>query len=179
MATDRRIERTQASLRHAMVQLIIEQGFEATTVSQITERANVGRSTFYAHFADKEDLLQGSLEHVRGFLEEATAAVESQRERDVHPALAFCLPMLEHAVQMRALFVAMVGRRGGDILQDLVHDIWADIVRANWDQSDELAVQAIAGAFGATLHWWLIKAPELEPVEVDRRFRAVLGGVFG
>jgi len=45
-----------------MVSLIREQGFEALTVQHIIDRANVGRSTFYAHFKSKEDLLTGSVE---------------------------------------------------------------------------------------------------------------------
>src|SRR5260221_1390145 len=48
---DRRIQRTRELLRSAMVSLIREQGFEALTVQHIIDRANVGRSTFYAHFS--------------------------------------------------------------------------------------------------------------------------------
>jgi transposase-like protein len=59
--SDRRVQRSKRALREALVQLMIEKGYEETTVADIAERADVGRSTFYTHYADKEDLLQGSL----------------------------------------------------------------------------------------------------------------------
>lgn len=174
--SDRRVLRTQDTLRRALVELILERGFESITVSDITERANVGRSTFYAHYADKDDLLQGSLEMLRGMLEARIAAAKAEQRRNVHPALFFSLPMLEHAAEQRALFMAMLGRKGGQLLQELIHDIWADLVRKHWEEADELAVQAIAGGFGSVVHWWMTRAPELSPADVDTRFRAVVEG---
>lgn len=170
---DRRIRRTQEALRRALFELILDRGFEAVTVSEIAERADVGRSTFYKHYADKEDLLQGAMEGLKLHLE---ARVEAARGRSAggHPALAFCLPMLEHAAAHKELFGAMSGRRGGVLVQDFAHDIWVGLIRANWKNADELAVQAIAGAFGSAISWWLFKAPALTPFEVEQRFRAFI-----
>jgi AcrR family transcriptional regulator len=55
--TDRRIQRTRQSLRTALLALIKEKGYDAISIEDITERANVGRATFYLHYKDKEDLL--------------------------------------------------------------------------------------------------------------------------
>src|SRR5512134_2049542 len=55
--TDRRIQRTRQSLRAALLELIKEKGYDAISTEEITERANVGRATFYLHYKDKEDLL--------------------------------------------------------------------------------------------------------------------------
>jgi len=55
MKNDRRVERTQQLLRAALLSLIEEKGFEALTVQDIIDRANVGRATFYSHFDNKED----------------------------------------------------------------------------------------------------------------------------
>ena len=71
---DRRARRSQQALLDALVQLMIEKGFEQTTIADIAERANVGRSTFYAHFADKEALLRQSLQGLRAYLTEAGAS---------------------------------------------------------------------------------------------------------
>lgn len=59
---DRRVTRTRVALRHSLIQLIQEKHFDEITVQDIIDRANVGRSTFYAHFRDKEDLLIGDWE---------------------------------------------------------------------------------------------------------------------
>ena len=104
---DRRVRRTQHALRTALIELTLEKGFEAVTILEITERADVGRSTFYAHFADKEDLLQDSIEMLHRHLEERIRARDTRLNGEVHPALAFCLPMLEHILDARELFDAI------------------------------------------------------------------------
>ena len=55
--TDRRARRTRNALRSAFVALVLERGYDRLTVEDITERADVARPTFYAHYAHKEDLL--------------------------------------------------------------------------------------------------------------------------
>src|ERR1051325_4609296 len=54
---DRRARRTRRSLSKALIELILEKRYDAITVQNVIDRADVGRSTFYAHFRDKEDLL--------------------------------------------------------------------------------------------------------------------------
>ena len=61
---DRRIEKTQSLLREALVSLIHEKPYDAIAITEILERANVGRSTFYAHFHDKDDLLTSGIHHM-------------------------------------------------------------------------------------------------------------------
>lgn len=60
---DRRIARTRAALKQAFRDLIKEKGYEAVTVEEITERANLGRTTFYLHYRDKEDLFLEDFEN--------------------------------------------------------------------------------------------------------------------
>ena len=50
---DRRIQRTRQLLDDALIELILEKGYDKITVQNIVDQANVGRSTFYAHFLDK------------------------------------------------------------------------------------------------------------------------------
>lgn len=65
---DRRSTRTQRSLSEALVELIKEKRFDEITVQNVIDRADVGRSTFYSHFRDKEDLFQQDWERfLEGF----------------------------------------------------------------------------------------------------------------
>ena len=64
MTEDRRIARTHRLLQEALISLMGERGYDILTVQDIIDRADVGRSTFYAHFKDKEDLLMASLDPV-------------------------------------------------------------------------------------------------------------------
>ena len=58
---DRRIGKTRKALKEALTDLILERGYEAVTVQEVISRADVGRSTFYAHFVDKDALLMAIL----------------------------------------------------------------------------------------------------------------------
>ncbi len=58
---DRRIQRTQQLLRDALMALIVERGYEAITIQDIADFANVSRTTFYLHYRDKEELLVTSM----------------------------------------------------------------------------------------------------------------------
>jgi AcrR family transcriptional regulator len=58
---DRRPERTRQALVRALVQLILERGFESLTVDDLVERANVGRSTLYVHFGGLDGVLKQAL----------------------------------------------------------------------------------------------------------------------
>lgn len=55
---DRRIQRTRQLLKQASIEVMQKKGFPATSIQEITERANVNRGTFYDHFADKYALLE-------------------------------------------------------------------------------------------------------------------------
>ena len=56
MKTDRRVQRTRELLQKALIELISESGYDAITIQDIVDRANVGRTTFYLHYNSKDDL---------------------------------------------------------------------------------------------------------------------------
>ena len=62
---DRRIIRTRGVLQHALTSLILKKGYEAITIQDICDEANVGRSTFYAHYTSKDDLKRSGFERLR------------------------------------------------------------------------------------------------------------------
>src|SRR5258708_17051916 len=102
-------------LQQAHLSLILEKGYEATTVEDICDAANVGRSTFYAHYTSKDDLRRSGLEHLRKQLvdrqKEALATPGDIKDR----SLGFSLTMFEHAKDHIDLYRALIGGRGGAI----------------------------------------------------------------
>ncbi|MBN9382100.1 MAG: TetR/AcrR family transcriptional regulator [Chitinophagaceae bacterium] len=60
-AGDRRTLKTKRALAEAFRQLLLEKGYDAITIQDIIDRADVGRSTFYAHYEGKEQLLIGNI----------------------------------------------------------------------------------------------------------------------
>ena len=178
---DRRVARTRALLQKAHLSLILEKGFEAITVDDICDAANVGRSTFYAHYTSKDDLRRSGLEHLRKEL------VDRQKQALATPgdigdrSLGFSLTMFEHARDHIDLYKALVGGRGGAIALGTIRQILSDLVRnelaATVDKTSadviprELVVQYIVGAFMAVMTWWLDGGAKLPPRRVDAMFR--------
>ena len=180
---DRRVQRTRRLLQDALNAMMIEKGYEATTVQDIIDRANVGRSTFYAHFADKETLLTSRLEDLRSFLaqqqrEARAARGNGPRSRD----LAFSLPMLRHARDHLQLYGAIIGRESGAFVLKRIHRTIAELAYDDLKAlgfkgaaaQRDLAAEYVAGAFMAVLTWWLDRGAKLPPEEVDLVFRRLV-----
>jgi AcrR family transcriptional regulator len=178
---DRRIQRTRLMLRSAMTSLIREKGFEALTVQDIIDRANVGRSTFYTHFKSKEDLLTGSVEMMRStlrkFQRQARGGSASARER----MFAFAHELFAHAEQHRDVFAAMAGKRSGTVFQQHLHRMLAELVREDVDSTAsrrkrdavhvQAAVQFVAGGLLGLLVSWQDDLPQVSVVDLDALFR--------
>lgn len=181
---DRRVARTRAALQKAHVSLILKKSYEAVSVEDICEAANVGRSTFYAHFTSKDDLRRSGLEHLRKQL------VDQQRETFSAPgnirdrSFGFSSIMFEHARDHIDLYRALVGGRGGAIALGTIRGILSDLVRAELAAvagrnsaeviPREFVVQYVVGAYMAVLTWWLDKGAKLAPERVDAMFRRLL-----
>ena len=80
---DRRTRKTRRALILAMSELLESRRFNNITVQEIIDRANVGRSTFYAHFETKEDLLNALIEDIFAMLEDG---IRVSDDRDPTPA---------------------------------------------------------------------------------------------
>src|SRR5258708_20073676 len=96
-AIDRRITRTRGMLEHALTSLILKKGYEAITIQDICDEANVGRSTFYAHYTSKDDLKRNSFEHLRKELVDRQNEAQAASAEIKDPSLGFSLTIFEHA----------------------------------------------------------------------------------
>src|SRR5216684_8208937 len=94
---DRRILRTRATLQHALTSLILKKGYEAITIQDICDEANVGRSTFYAHYTSKDDLKRRGFEHLHKELVERQRDAQAAAGDISDRSLSFSLTMFEHA----------------------------------------------------------------------------------
>ena len=176
---DRRVARTRAGLQHALIALIVRKGYDAITVEDICEEANVGRSTFYLHYASKDALKRSGLEHLRNELIEHRKSALAETA-GTNGFLGFSLALFEHASSHIELHRALVGSRGGGVTHDQIREILADLVRtdlaaAKEDDAraipSELVVQFTVGACMAVLSWWLDRGAKPSPREVDAMFR--------
>ncbi len=75
--TDRRVLRTKRMIRDALTELMEKKGFERITVSDITEKADINRGTFYLHYRDKYDLLEQSEDELIRDIEKISLAAQN------------------------------------------------------------------------------------------------------
>ena len=108
---NRRIRRTHRSLHSALMSLILEKNYDAITVQQILDRADVGRSTFYAHFDGKDELLLSGADDLRNALD---AVLQGERlSRKGHDVvIGFSGAMFEHAHEHRNVYYALLPTQG-------------------------------------------------------------------
>jgi AcrR family transcriptional regulator len=175
---DRRVQRTRRALRDALTALILERGWEGFSVQDVCDRADVGRSTFYTHFADKEELVGGALEDLGKALR-AQLAGSGQAG-----PLPFSRGLIEHAHEQRRLFLAIVGKKSGHVVQRRFRELVLSLVRedlagvlASGPRRDAV-VAFVAGAFFELLTWSLEAKSAIAPAEVDALFHELVDPVL-
>ena len=170
-AIDRRAARTRSTLHEALRSLVLKKDYEAITITEICGAANIARSTFYSHFAGKDDLKRSGLENIRSVL----ADRQAEQGEAGSAKFAFSLAMFEHARDHMGQYRALAGGHGGAVALGKIREIVSDRVRAELgtsaDAPRELVVQYIVGAYMAVLVWWLEGGARLPAERVDAMFR--------
>jgi AcrR family transcriptional regulator len=176
---DPRVARTRDRLGDAVIALLLENPFDSITVQDVLDRAGVGRSTFYAHFKDKDDVLISEVDDF--FADVATQLASSGEQSDrVVPARE----LLHHLRGARPLLAAFAA-------SGRIHDMWetaqahfahgiaqrlATLPRAAGLEASERAARAsaVAGSFIALIRWWLDHDCAETPEAMDALFHRMV-----
>lgn len=168
---DRRSQRTQHLVGEAFVQLLKEKGYSAITVSDIIERANIGRSTFYSHYRDKDDLFVAQLNRV---IEVLSQHMPDQREIPFFPSLG----LFRHVGEEYELYKAIVWTPGIDLFvkhlqTSLSHRIEQGLQESGREFEIPIPMMAnfVAGSFLTLLRWWLENKMVYSPEQMDDMFK--------
>lgn len=176
---DARVRKTERRLRDALVSLIHEKSYPTIVVSEILERADVGRSAFYAHFPNKDALMASGIEQM------LHATPPRTLPRGVGPlgeALWFSFPVFDYIGRCRHAADARMGRKGrfivhqhlGHVLRDQIRDqVHRAVQRADRRRSAlpaDLATEYIIATFILVLNWWVESRSPLSAREVDDVF---------
>jgi AcrR family transcriptional regulator len=179
---DRRVLRTRQALRGALLQLMVERGWDGIDIASLCERANVGRSTFYLHYPNKEELLRGSFGDLRVALQ---TQAQARNAGDSPPdQLAFVRGVIAHAHEQQLLFRALLGRRSGHFVQDRFREMLIELVAAEKPAGSRRAWQAqaiahyLGGALFQLLTWWLSASRPQPPQEIEALFHDLSGPVL-
>ena len=175
---DRRSQRTRHLLSTALVELIREKEYNTITVSDIIDRANVGRSTFYAHFRDKDDLFVGELDRV---IEVLSHHFPDQKEMPFFPSLG----LFRHVGEEYELYKSLLWGPGIDLLikhmqKSLSKRTEQGLLESGKEFSIPVPILAnfIGGSFLTLLQWWLENKMIYSPEEMDKIYRKLtLSGI--
>lgn len=176
---DRRIQKTQSLLRAALVSLITEKPYDSIVVKEILDRANVGRSTFYTHFRDKDDLLVTGIHDMLGPVPSPMHTGGRRLDR----ILWFSLPVFEHHYRHAHAWGDRIGTRGRSILHEHLRSVLTGIIgeamkkdfRSGRQSSRQIPPEVVSAYVSSTfvlvLNWWLDTRMRLPPKEINDVFR--------
>jgi len=173
---DRRVRRTKQRLHDALESLIIEKGYDKITVQDLIDRADVGRSTFYAHYETKDDL-------VVGWIDQRAAEMDlhmAQEQTDAGSSMP-SLALFRHLAEQHHVYKAMIGSRGIDIATEMIHSrllrhATSELGRRP-DASDQTTIPIevragfLASSLLALLTWWLDNDMPYPPEAMDEMYQ--------
>jgi len=178
---DARVRRTRDALGDALVNLMQEKPFDSITVQDVLDRANVGRSTFYSHFTDKDDLLMSDADE---FFEGMAMALSRHGDRSdrVFPVEEF----FEHLIEAKTFVAAL--RNSGRMNDNMelaqghfargIERRFAELPKGAMIPLPERSVRAFAhaGALLSLMKWWIDRGMKETPEEMDQLFHRIVWG---
>ena len=182
---DRRQQKTRTAIFSAFTSLLAEKSYGKITVQEIIDAANVGRTTFYAHFETKDDLLKELCEelfgHIIGSAMDCTHTHGLYSDRNA-PESVFC-HLLQHLQENDKNIMALLSCESSEIFLRFFKDSLNELVRsqfinqnrkANTDIPQDYLINHISGSFVEMVLWWIKGHRKQTPEDLDRYFRAVI-----
>jgi AcrR family transcriptional regulator len=176
---DVRIRRTRGRLGDALVALMHEKAIGKITVQEVLDQAGVGRSTFYLHYRDKDDLFLCVLEEG---LEMWSTALDRSREKALR-----VVPVAEffaHVASARKLYRALADAERLNDYFDLAQGYFARGIEQRLKNSQHLAklprsdmgarATALAGSLLSLLRWWMDRGARETPRAIDELFHRIV-----
>ena len=147
---DRRIQRTRQLLQNALSELILEKGYEKVTVQDVIDRANVGRSTFYAHFESLDQLLLSGFEPLRTQFEDFLSGADFDHEGP----WALILAMFQQVQKQQGGYITLTHIQKF-LYGYLLDHLKQQLPKRNKNIPPELLAHYVASSFIALMTWWI------------------------
>lgn len=176
---DRRVQRTRKLLQDSLIALILERGYEAVSIQDITDHANLGRATFYLHFKDKEELLIHMLMGLFDDLKLRTTDLQPETLLNFDEKLRAA--PYQHVLDHRDMYCVLFSGTGLNGVMEKIHDYVAEVAKERLlvifpeiakltDFPIDLWAYYVAGAELGMIQWWMDKDYPYTPEQMGEYF---------
>jgi AcrR family transcriptional regulator len=174
---DRRIRKTQQALSEALISLILEKGYDAITIKDITDQADVAHATFYRHYRDKDELLSKKLQEV---VREIETFAREPNLQDAEGYLIF-----KHAQENSVLYRILLTSPGTiRVRKHIQENIATSMLKtckplqAAHDSfiPPKVAANHIAGSMLLLIEWWLDHNMPHPPHQMAKIYEQLITG---
>lgn len=176
---DRRGTRTRRVLKDALVELILEKRYDSITVQNVIDRADVGRSTFYSHYRDKDDLFLSSWE---GLLDAVVSHIKWE-----NIAQGRFMPVMElfshvrdfhdfYEALVRSRKTALIYRSGHIYLSRRIESALTEALAKSAKPAVSVSILAnyLAAGMMNLMKWWLDHKMPYTPERMDEIYHELL-----
>ena len=181
MRTDRRVQKTQRAVMQAFEKLLMKKSYDDITIQDIIDEANIGRSTFYAHFETKDKLLEaicsGLFDHI--FAEHLNAEPGHDFSGSEENVDAKIVHTLYHLQEDRKRLSRIFSCESADLFWEYFQSRFSGFVRREIvpalsvdinDVPQGYVVDFVCNAFIGTVKWWFYQGLTSTPEDVSRYF---------
>ncbi|MCC0649885.1 TetR/AcrR family transcriptional regulator C-terminal domain-containing protein [Clostridioides sp. ZZV15-6598] len=179
VSIDRRTIRTKKMIRSALAELIDEKGFNNISVTDLTQRADINRGTFYLHYVDKYDLLEKIENEIIQEIEEETKHLDSVNMMNIDASnepLPFMVKLFEYFRKNSVIIKSILGPKGDPTFERKIKKFIEinlfekqKLKNFNIDEaviSEEYFIQYILSADLGVIQYWLEKNMKESPDEM-------------
>ncbi len=181
-AVDRRVQKTKKYLTQALIDLILEKGYEKVTIQDIIDRANIGRSTFYTHYESKEQLLFDGHNNLNIPIFSYDSCSDKRTGEITFENL------FDHVAQNQRLAKAMLGKNSGNMILEFYRKNLASMILEQYSkyygkskaeqQMLRYLSDASSSAVFSLLQSWVEDGMPFTPQNMSFRCQAIMRAIF-
>lgn len=179
---DRRILKTRQAIQEALFSLMLEKQYSKITIQDIIDRANVGRSTFYSHFTEKDELLISNIEHILKMLNSYIVSfIESTGDKS---KVISIIELFEHVKQNSRIIKGLFKSESSDLFFDKAQAYCNDGIeqylssKLNKEDKTKVPIAILTNHISSSslclLKWWVMNDMPYSPLQMDKYFQELI-----
>lgn len=179
---DRRQQKTRKAIFDALSSLLESKRFEHITVQEIIDTANIGRSTFYAHFETRDDLLKAMctdiFHHI--FAEKLPQETDHDFSAGSQNLQLKLSHVLYHLRENKGNLKGILGGESGELflgyLKQYLRELFSRY-KTEFAPSvpEDFLLQHLSGSFAEAVKWWIMEDTRHSPEEVAAFYMTMIG----